>query len=130
MRKKNVMTVESFDKPTSRQMLNNLYQNASFAEFNVSHCFIGGVTNADELFERLLSHIKVYKISIMLIHTGLEFSRLSVFFPSVLQKLSSRFKNLAIGLQRREMQSQDITKYVSKGKIIQRLEVRFFSDPR
>lgn len=130
MRKKNVMTVESFDKPISRQMLHNVYKNEAFSEFNVSHCFIGGTQDENELFERLSTQIKENKISIMLIHTGHEFSRLSVFFPVVLKKLSLRFKNLKIGLQRRERQSQDIIKYVSKGKTIQKLEDRFFSASR
>lgn len=130
MRKKNVMTVESFDTPISRQMLHNVYKNEVFAEFNVSHCFIGGAKDENELFERLSTHIKKNKVAIMLIHTGYEFSRLSVFFLIVLKKLSLRFKSLKIGLQRRERQSQDIIKYVSKGKIIEKLEDRFFSAPR
>lgn len=124
------MTVESFDTPISRQMLKNLYQNDSFAEFNVSHCFIGGITNADDLLERLSSHIQAHKISVMLIHTGLEFTRVAVFFPPVLQKLSSRFKNLKIGLQGCELQDKDIIKCAIRGKTIKKFENLFFSSVR
>ena len=130
MRKKNVMTVESFDSPISQQMLHNLYQNDAFAEFNVSHCFIGGAKDADELYERLSSHIQAHNVSVMLIHTGSEFSRLADFFPRVLQRLFSQFKNFKIGLQRRKEQNQEIIKYTTKSKTIIELEKRFFYNSR
>jgi hypothetical protein len=111
-------------------MLKSLYENDKFQEFEIHHCFIGGARNADELYDILSQSVREHHASILLIHTGREFYRLIDIFPNALQKLTSHFAGLKIGIQSREKLSEKILRMVSDDEDIREIEKKIFQIKR
>lgn len=126
MKRQTILTVESYDNPSTRLMLKSLYENDAFRDFEVHHCFIEEASTAKKLYSTLEKSVSECKPSAVLIHTGLEFYRRAHDFEDALQKLVVDFPRLKIGIQNRKQQGESIQKLISNDRHLKALERKFF----
>ena len=76
MKIKKILTVESFDNDSTRQMLKTIYDAPLYKDYEISHYFfLSGEIVVDEvvIYDKLRVKIEKFEPNIVLFHTGNSF---------------------------------------------------------
>ena len=130
---KRVLTIESVNDDTTRNMLNTIYNSPKFKDFNIDHCFVfksGAYSINEEMLHFILkTKIDETKPQLILFHIGNRVKRNIRTFIKVVSKVKQEYHKILYGTQKRSSIKTDYPEFANlldNHQEILKLEKLFF----
>ena len=128
---KRVLTIESYDDRTIRDLLRTIYGSQEFKDYIIKHCFFlrdeQKFISSQQLYHCLKKNINKFEPEAILIHAGGSFFNNENAFIKALSKITKRYPNILFGVQRRNRQKKAIISMLDNNEEILELEKLFFA---
>jgi len=114
---KTVLTVESVNSQSTRNMLNSIDKNRAFKEYEIHHCycFRAGEFRIDEneIYSSINKCIKKYNPDLIVFHTGDRFKNNLNAFKNAILKLKAENGHILFSIQNRSSNDPEFRKILS-----------------